>query len=154
MSPSLRYLLHRRAASMEEGDSPEFQVAPMVDVLLVLLLFFMSIGSSELFLRSENICLPEIRSGIGTSNDRQEIVLQVAPDSSPDHWRLVLDGETFHSADLIVKPLKNRLRNNPTAHILIRAEKEMPYATMATILSSCHEAGFQEVTFGVIVHEK
>jgi biopolymer transport protein ExbD len=30
-----------------EGGEPEFQIAPMIDVLLVLLIFFMSITSSQ-----------------------------------------------------------------------------------------------------------
>ena len=40
-----------------EGE-PEFQVAPMIDVLLVLLIFFMSITSSQVLKVDKNISLP------------------------------------------------------------------------------------------------
>jgi biopolymer transport protein ExbD len=39
-----------------EGE-PEFQVAPMIDVLLVLLIFFMSITSSQVLKVDKNISL-------------------------------------------------------------------------------------------------
>ena len=41
------------------GDGePEFQVAPMIDVLLVLLIFFMSITSAQVLKVDKNISLP------------------------------------------------------------------------------------------------
>ena len=43
--------------SSESGE-PEFQIAPMIDVLLVLLVFFMSITSAEVLKVDQNIVLP------------------------------------------------------------------------------------------------
>ena len=42
---------------MESGE-PEFQVAPMIDVLLVLLIFFMSITSAQIEALDNTINLP------------------------------------------------------------------------------------------------
>ena len=41
-----------------ESGEPEFQIAPMIDVLLVLLIFFMSITSAEVLKVDKNIVLP------------------------------------------------------------------------------------------------
>ena len=46
-----------------EGE-PEFQVAPMIDVLLVLLIFFMSITSSQVLKVDKNISLPVAANGV------------------------------------------------------------------------------------------
>ena len=46
-----------------EGE-PEFQVAPMIDVLLVLLIFFMSITSSQVLKVDKNISLPVASNGV------------------------------------------------------------------------------------------
>ena len=44
-----------RAAPEED---PEFQIAPMIDILLVLLVFFMSISSTEVLQTNEAVKLP------------------------------------------------------------------------------------------------
>ena len=41
-----------------DGDEPEFQIAPMIDVLLVLLIFFMSITTIQVVRVDRNIVLP------------------------------------------------------------------------------------------------
>ena len=40
------------------GSEPEFQVAPMIDVLLVLLIFFMSITTDQILKVDKSITLP------------------------------------------------------------------------------------------------
>ena len=47
---------------MPEED-PDFQIAPMIDVLLVLLVFFMSISSTEVLQSTKNIELPVAANG-------------------------------------------------------------------------------------------
>jgi biopolymer transport protein ExbD len=41
-----------------ESGEPEFQIAPMIDVLLVLLIFFMCITSAEVLKVDKEITLP------------------------------------------------------------------------------------------------
>ena len=48
----------RKKRRAEPQDEPEFQVAPMIDVLLVLTLFFMSITSTELLKKEKILTLP------------------------------------------------------------------------------------------------
>ena len=47
-----------------DGSEPEFQVAPMIDVLLVLLIFFMSITSAQVLKVDKEITLPVSKNGI------------------------------------------------------------------------------------------
>lgn len=42
---------------------PEFQIAPMIDILLVLLVFFMTISTTEVLQRTSNIILPVAKDG-------------------------------------------------------------------------------------------
>src|SRR6187455_1915277 len=39
-------------------EDPEFQIAPMIDILLVLLVFFMSISSTEVLQTNKSVTLP------------------------------------------------------------------------------------------------
>ena len=59
-------MAHRSHASKSRSETrlppeedPEFQIAPMIDILLVLLVFFMSISSTEVLQKTEGINLPQ-----------------------------------------------------------------------------------------------
>ena len=43
---------------MPPEEDPEFQIAPMIDILLVLLVFFMSISSTEVLQVNKGVTLP------------------------------------------------------------------------------------------------
>ena len=47
----------RAATRNAPEEDPEFQIAPMIDILLVLLVFFMSISSTEVLQSNRNISL-------------------------------------------------------------------------------------------------
>src|SRR3954462_4520442 len=48
----------KAATRLPPEEDPEFQIAPMIDILLVLLVFFMSISTSEILQVSEGVHLP------------------------------------------------------------------------------------------------
>src|SRR6266478_8227733 len=57
-------MAHRTAAAKRAEmrtppeEDPEFQIAPMIDILLVLLVFFMSIASTEVLQTNDQVKLP------------------------------------------------------------------------------------------------
>src|ERR1700754_4589533 len=53
-SPAARRAAMRNAPE----EDPEFQIAPMIDILLVLLVFFMSISSTEVLQVNKDVTLP------------------------------------------------------------------------------------------------
>ncbi|MEO8352810.1 MAG: biopolymer transporter ExbD, partial [Chthoniobacteraceae bacterium] len=52
-------------------QEPEFQIAPMIDILLVLLVFFMSIASTQVLQSNEDVQLPVAKEG-KEAGDTQE----------------------------------------------------------------------------------
>src|SRR5258708_7346014 len=48
----------RSETRLPPEEDPEFQIAPMIDILLVLLVFFMTISSTEVLQKTEGISLP------------------------------------------------------------------------------------------------
>src|SRR3954466_7919897 len=48
----------RAALRSQPEEDPEFQIAPMIDILLVLLVFFMSISSTEILQTNDKVKLP------------------------------------------------------------------------------------------------
>src|SRR5476649_2660026 len=59
-------------------EDPEFQIAPMIDILLVLLVFFMSIASTEVLQANHQITLPVAADGKSASkNNPGQVIINV-----------------------------------------------------------------------------
>jgi biopolymer transport protein ExbD len=68
-------------ASAKESE-PEFQIAPMIDVMLVLMIFFMSITSAQVLKVDKSVTLPVAEHGSRKDNMRSEAIVNVRWDAA------------------------------------------------------------------------
>jgi hypothetical protein len=62
----------------EPEADPEFQIAPMIDILLVLLVFFMSISSTEVLQSNKDIRLPVAKDAKDAKENPGQIIVNLA----------------------------------------------------------------------------
>src|SRR5947208_16344459 len=91
------------AGGAESGE-PEFQVAPMIDVLLTILVFFMTITSAQVLKVDKTIALPVAKDAQKKDNSRAEAVVNV-------RWKdkkaqFVFDDRLYPKAAAMVGPLQ------------------------------------------------
>ena len=67
------------SAGSEDGDAG-FQIAPMVDVVFVLLLFFMASAGSQVVERELNISLPSGRGGQSAGPPPTPVIIDISAD--------------------------------------------------------------------------
>src|SRR5471030_816041 len=90
----------RKRRRIDEDGDPEFQVAPMVDVLLVLMLFFMAITSTEVLQKDKNLTLAEAKHAKKPEgNKKNEIVINVGWDGIASVAQFSLGGFPYASAN-------------------------------------------------------
>jgi biopolymer transport protein ExbD len=143
--------LQRKRKRIDEDGDPEFQVAPMVDVLLVLMLFFMAITSTEVLKKNKNLTLPQANHAKPHSKpDPNELVVNVAWDSIKQKAELSMDEIDYASADAIGTALGAQHQKNPKAFVLIRADKDVQYSDIADLMTACGGVGINSVTFSVL----
>ena len=137
---------------MPEED-PDFQIAPMIDVLLVLLVFFMSISSTEVLQSTKNITLPVAAEGNDAAKNKGQVIVNVAWQNITDTGTITVD-EKNYAAPADLKPLlSQRVEANPATRVLIRADKQTRYDFMREIMVAVGQAKISNVTFSVVNKE-
>ena len=143
----------RRARRVDTDGDPEFQVAPMVDVLLVLMLFFMAITSTEVLQKDKNLTLPEANNAKQDKKKHtEEVVVNV--EWKNDAAIFTMDGVTFPTADALQGPIAAKLAKDPHTYVLIRADKDVEYSNISDLMSTCAQAGIATVSFATIINPK
>jgi len=140
-----------------ESGEPEFQVAPMIDVLLTILVFFMTITSAQVLKVDKTINLPVAKDAQKKDNSRAETVVNV-------RWKdkkasFVFDDRVFAQASAMVEPLKTAKATgekkvtstqNPTFRAIIRGDRDVPAIYVSQAMSACAEAGISDISFSAV----
>jgi len=137
---------------VEADVDPEFQIAPMIDILLVLLVFFMSISSTEVLRSNADINLPiakDAKDPLKVQGGKiEEIVVNIAYSLMTNTSTIEVDMKN-RSLEELEAMLKAKVERAPTTRVLIRADKGVRYEFLRTVLEVAGRAGVDNVTFSV-----
>lgn len=132
------------------GDGePEFQIAPMIDVLLVLLIFFMSIATSSVARYDPGIAVPVAADANKKDDSEGELVFNIAWRPAEDKAVVTFE-EQIVTAESVVNTLAARKKAMPEARILVRADGETPVRFVNDIINAGAKAGIVDVTFATV----
>ncbi len=138
---------------MPEED-PDFQIAPMIDVLLVLLVFFMSISSTEVLQSTKNIELPVAASGNDSAKNKGQVIVNISWLTAADAGTITVDEKNYPAPGDLTPMLEQRVTSNPALRVLIRADKLTRYDFMRAVMIAVGQAKISNVTFSVVDKEK
>ncbi len=133
-------------------EDPDFQIAPMIDVLLVLLVFFMSISSTEVLQSTAGITLPVAAEGNDAAKNKGQVIINVAWNAS-EIGRITVDEKDYPSPTSLAPLLTERVTINPNTRVLIRADKNTRYDFMRDIMVAVGQSKISNVTFSVVNKE-
>jgi len=144
-----------KAATREmPEEDPEFQIAPMIDILLVLLVFFMSISSTQVLQVNDKVKLPVAKEGKEVGDQTQgKIIVNILWNPLNNVGSIEIDGKDFVSPGEIQPVLAKVVSTTPNAQIIIRADKSVRYEYLRQVLRSAGGAGALNVTFSVVNKE-
>ncbi len=118
-----------------------FQIAPMVDILLVLLCFFVVTWSMA---RKENeldVRVPAAQAGQESNPVVNQTVLNVKSDGT-----VVWDRKQISKNDLLEK-LRSLAALFPDYAIILRGDVKTDYEHIVEVLDTCRQAGIWNVAF-------
>ncbi len=137
-------------------EDPEFQIAPMIDILLVLLVFFMSIASTEVLQTNDAVRLPVARDSKDPKKTESEgqAMINVLWNGISNAGTIELGGQKFGVPTDVIPELQRRIVANPSMRVLVRADKDVRYEYTRQLLQAVGTAGVGNVTFSVVNKEK
>lgn len=147
--PSKADKLRAQMRNAPEED-PEFQIAPMIDILLVLLVFFMSISSTEVLQSNRSINLPVAKDAKNPKDNTGQVILNVTWAPINNMGTLEINNVRYGTPYEIIPFLQDSLMKTPQTRVLIRADRTVRYEYMRQILKAVGDAGIANVTFSVV----
>lgn len=134
-------------------EDPEFQIAPMIDVLLVLLVFFMSISSTEVLQTVEGIDLPIAKDGRDPEEVKSQAIINIRWDDNTGIGEIIVNEQTYPTAEALRGYLARHVSDNPNVRVLIRGDHQSRYEFIRNVMKVVAEVGIGNVTFSVVDKE-
>jgi biopolymer transport protein ExbD len=140
---------------MESGE-PDFQIAPMIDVLLVMLIFFMTITSAQVLRVDKSIRLPTAPNASRKDNSRSEAVVNVRWEASHQRVVFTFQDRPFTAASEFVPELRAARESaerqgspgqSPSFRVVIRADRDVPALHVSHAMNAAGEAGIADISF-------
>jgi biopolymer transport protein ExbD len=124
-----------------------FQIAPMVDILLVLLVFFIVTWN---FALTENELDVKVPSAVNSKEQQpflQQVVLNVRKDGT-----VVLNRKELSRSDLLAK-LKQLAELYPDQAVIVRGDEQLSYQGLVNVVDVCREANIWNLVFATSAPE-
>jgi biopolymer transport protein TolR len=119
-----------------QSSLAEINVVPLVDVVLVLLIIFM-------------ITAPVVQSGIEVAVPKTQTVREIAEERmviTIDRSQRVFLGNDAININQIGEQVRAKVRDPERNPIYLRADENVPYGALATVMDSLMQAGITNVS--------
>jgi biopolymer transport protein ExbD len=119
---------------------PSIAIVSLIDILAILLIFFIVTTTFRDRLPQLQINLPESKSAaVSTSAPKKIVLLQI---KAAD--QITLDEQPV-TADQLAAAIKQVQRTHPGCSITMQADKEAPFGTVISVLDALQEAGIKNI---------
>ena len=122
-------------------DPEDFQMAPMIDMVFLLLVFFMTVASVAKSQRQVEVDLPESEESKIPEDASGRGILSVDADG------IYYMGDEPHSLEALRAAIKTRLAADPELRVQIRADQATEYAAIQKLLKAAAQAGAYQIIY-------
>ena len=147
--------LSRAATRVLPEEDPEFQIAPMIDILLVLLVFFMSIATEQVLQVNKEVILPmakEAKEPDAKEAAKSELMLNLTWSDIGNTGSIIVDDKVV-DASILPELIRRKKEIKADLRVIIRADKRAKYAYVRSIMVAMGAAGVPNVTFSAVDKE-
>lgn len=129
----------RFSAQRREGDEIQIDMTPMLDIVFIMLIFFV-VSSSFLPVRSLEVALPGVQSAQPNQAEQREL-------------QLLTNGQLrWQGRPLLMEELGEVLAQlPPQTKLVIQADSQVPHGQVVALMERIRAAGISELAVGVLL---
>jgi len=127
-----------RANDPNESTGVSIELTPIIDMVFLLLIFFLVATTFQQTEREMQIALPAASSAGPISASLRELIINVDADG-----RIIVSGATMTGEEL-TSLVEDAVANNPDQKVTVRGDRDTSYANIVRVLDICKGAGIQE----------
>ncbi len=126
-------------------DTIGFQLAPMLDVVFLLLIFF--VVTQKIILNEQDLKV-KVPTAPKTTEETSRAIDEIIINAREENGELVItiDREKF-TREALLEKLKRMIALNKDQPVRIRGDAEMRWQKVADVISTCSQAGVWNVSF-------
>jgi hypothetical protein len=130
-----------RALNHRSPGISKINVTPLIDVVMVLIIFFLIVGKLAAE-HGAHLKLPDSAAG-KVESDIAKVVVNVAS-VKPGEIEIIVDGISLTAAQLEEFLTRRRVRD-PESQMLLRADRELKYGDLAPVVAVARKVGFSSI---------
>ncbi|MGI9244163.1 MAG: ExbD/TolR family protein [Verrucomicrobiales bacterium] len=128
----------------EPLERTEMQFAPMIDIVFLLLIFFIVTWSYARFETEIDISVPAAAEGKSPKRSIGEIIVNVKKDGG-----IYVEGKV-NSEEELMATLSQVSREYKDQAVILRGDKETAFDHIVSVLNVCQKAGIWNVAFATV----
>jgi biopolymer transport protein ExbD len=121
------------------------EIIPMIDTIVILLIFYMSFSRFAEMERESNINLPASRVGDDFKKTSNQLIINMF--SLTD---VTVGGQSYKVGDLPDLLRRTKVSNPGLNSLILRGSREMTYKDLSAFMKVCASAGIADVTFATL----
>jgi biopolymer transport protein ExbD len=131
----------------EELRNPSIEMTPIIDMVFLLLVFFLVATTFHQIEREMQIALPFASSAGPISATLREIVINVDTDGN-----IIVAGRPLAPEDL-KSMIEQAVATNPEQKVTVRGDRGTAYGNVVRVLDICKGSGIQEPYVDTVLEE-
>lgn len=124
--------------SLRDEDAPGIELTPVIDIVFMLLIFFLVATTFQRTEREIAVALPRTAPAGPISDALREVVINVRADGT-----VVAGGRTLDEAELD-RLLRDAVSKGPDRAVHVRGDRAATYEAVARVLAICKAAGIDD----------
>ncbi len=130
------------------NHSASIELTPIIDMVFLLLIFFLVATTFHQTEREMQVALPQAAFAGPISTSLREIIVNVDVDGN-----IIVSGRTISPQDLQVL-VEEAVAANPPQKVTVRGDRRTAYANVVRVLDICKGSGIQEPYLDTVLTEE
>ena len=121
-----------------EASTTSLDLTPVIDMVFLLLIFFLAATTFQQNEREMNVALPSASAVMPISAALREIVVNI-----DERGGIIVGGRPLQSEELRAM-IADAVKGNPDQKVSVRGDRKAAYEHIVRVLDTCKAAGVQE----------